>query len=203
MESLSNVVTGSSGGFIPAFSHIQQIIQKSDSIIPFIQFFSYICLRIILASIRQLGGCPCPRCLTRLSEVHNLGTARDMAQCFVMARIDDNQRRAKVAIARILIYDKHYAVDSIPVENRLKGTLLVPTSVHVLLSIALEWMYSLNSFKNAFSDRLSQFGFNLFSMLVVDLMHEFELGVWKMIFIHLLRILQSVDGKLLVELDYR
>jgi hypothetical protein len=30
-------------------------------------------------------------------------------------------------------------------------------------------------------------------MLVVDLMHEFELGVWKAIFIHLLRILDSLN----------
>jgi hypothetical protein len=29
-------------------------------------------------------------------------------------------------------------------------------------------------------------------MLVVDLMHEFELGVWKAIFIHLLRILDGL-----------
>jgi hypothetical protein len=34
-------------------------------------------------------------------------------------------------------------------------------------------------------------------------MHEFELGVWRAIFIHLLRILQSIDEKLLVELDRR
>ena len=40
-------------------------------------------------------------------------------------------------------------------------------------------------------------------MLVVDLLHEFELGVWKAIFIHLLRILDSLkDGKL-HELDRR
>jgi hypothetical protein len=29
-------------------------------------------------------------------------------------------------------------------------------------------------------------------MLVVDLLHEFELGVWKALFIHLLRILETV-----------
>ena len=47
------------------------------------------------------------------------------------------------------------------------------------------------SFQNAFSDRLSQYGFDLFPMLVVDVMHEVELGVWKHIFIHMLRILES------------
>jgi hypothetical protein len=40
-------------------------------------------------------------------------------------------------------------------------------------------------------------------MLVPDLMHEFELGVWRAIFIHLLRILQSIDEDLIVELDRR
>ena len=34
-------------------------------------------------------------------------------------------------------------------------------------------------------------------------MHEVELGVWKLLFIHLLRILQSIDEGLLLELDRR
>lgn len=57
--------------------------------------------------------------------------------------------------------------------------------------------------QNAFSKRLQPIGFNLFDMLVVDLMHEFELGVWKTLFIHLLRILRSVNASLLHELDHR
>lgn len=40
-------------------------------------------------------------------------------------------------------------------------------------------------------------------MLVVDLLHEFELGVWKALFIHLLRILNAADPALVDELDYR
>lgn len=40
-------------------------------------------------------------------------------------------------------------------------------------------------------------------MLVVDLMHEFELGVWKALFLHLLRILDAYDSRLLDELDRR
>jgi hypothetical protein len=47
------------------------------------------------------------------------------------------------------------------------------------------------------------FGFNVFAMLVVDLLHEFELGVWKAIFIHLLRVLDSLKGNKLRELDRR
>lgn len=34
-------------------------------------------------------------------------------------------------------------------------------------------------------------------------MHEFELGVWKALFTHLLRIINAVDPSLIDELDYR
>ena len=40
-------------------------------------------------------------------------------------------------------------------------------------------------------------------MLVVDLMHEFELGMWKALFIHLLQILNAKDLALIHELDQR
>jgi hypothetical protein len=35
------------------------------------------------------------------------------------------------------------------------------------------------------------------------LLHEFEIGSWRALFIHLIRILQSVNEGLLVELDRR
>lgn len=61
-----------------------------------------------------------------------------------------------------------------------------------------------NAFEqNAFSKKLSALGFNLFAMLLVDLMHEFELGVWRALFIHLLRILYATDKGLIHELDRR
>ena len=40
-----------------------------------------------------------------------------------------------------------------------------------------------------------------FLMLVVDLLHEFELGVCKAVFIHLLRMLDSLKVVALSELD--
>jgi hypothetical protein len=42
-------------------------------------------------------------------------------------------------------------------------------------------------------------------MLVVDLLHEFELGVWKAIFTHLLRILyaSAPGGRLIAKLNQR
>lgn len=32
-------------------------------------------------------------------------------------------------------------------------------------------------------------------MMVVDLMHEFELGVWKVLFTHLVRILHAASSR--------
>lgn len=53
-------------------------------------------------------------------------------------------------------------------------------------------------------DRLGP-DFDVHSMLVVDFMHEFELGVWKNLFTHLVRILYTVQprGGLVDSLDER
>jgi hypothetical protein len=47
--------------------------------------------------------------------------------------------------------------------------------------------------------------FNISTMLVVDLMHEVELGVWKGLFAHLIQILYAATpgGKLVAILDER
>jgi hypothetical protein len=42
-------------------------------------------------------------------------------------------------------------------------------------------------------------------MLVVDLMHEFELGVWKAAFVHIIRVLYAAvpGGEAVAELNRR
>jgi hypothetical protein len=83
----------------------------------------------MLASIRNLGLCPCPRCLIPKERLQNLGKARDRQQRLTLRRRDDAQRRSAVASARKLIYEKNYAVDSQGVERLLKAQSLVPTYV--------------------------------------------------------------------------
>jgi len=58
--------------------------------------------------------------------------------------------------------------------------------------------------QNAFVDCLGP-DFDIHSILVVDLLHEFELGVWKSLFTHLIRILHvaTPGGRLVTELDER
>jgi hypothetical protein len=59
-------------------------------------------------------------------------------------------------------------------------------------------------FQNAFMEKLGP-KFDLSRMLVVDFMHEFELGVWKALFVHLIRILYAAapGGRLVSILDKR
>nr|GAT45241.1 predicted protein [Mycena chlorophos] len=101
-----------------------------------------------------------------------------------LARVDDQRRQSRVARVRKWIYSWAYGIKSAAVERFLQPQSETPTS-------------------NAFSDRLGKFGLNPFRMLVPDFMHEFELGVFKAFFIHVLRILQANNPLLLVELDLR
>jgi hypothetical protein len=52
-----------------------------------------------------------------------------MAQRETLARIDNVNRRSRVAAARESIYEKNYSVNSVAVENLLKNDSLVPTAV--------------------------------------------------------------------------
>ncbi|KAG8684338.1 hypothetical protein FRC11_012248, partial [Ceratobasidium sp. 423] len=60
--------------------------------------------------------------------------------------------------------------------------------------------------KSAFTIRLSKDSENPFLInrtLVPDLMHEFELGVWKSIFVHLIRMLETEGSDVVAEFNYR
>ena len=140
-----------------------------------------------------------------MARVHNLGMPRDIKEHDTLSRTDDYVRQNKIKNARVHIYDSAFGVTSTVVEELLKDESLVPTLVSSSYS-NLAWLLKCGySLKNAFSDKLSGLGFSLFCMLVVDLMHKFELGVWKALFTHLIRILSAaiVGDTLVNELDRR
>ncbi|TDL14712.1 hypothetical protein BD410DRAFT_696303, partial [Rickenella mellea] len=140
--------------------------------------------KVVIALIRNLGGCPCPRCLIPLKEVGQVGTPKDMELRQTRKRCDTHASRFDVKRAREIVYNLKYTVNGDAVDKILKPESLVPTI-------------------NAFSEKLSPFGFDRFRMLVVDLMHEVELGVWKTTLTHLLRILDCQNENLKYELDRR
>lgn len=53
----------------------------------------------------------------------------DMKQRRTLARVDDESRRSKVDLARDIIYNKNFTVNSQHVESLLKEESLVPTAV--------------------------------------------------------------------------
>lgn len=85
--------------------------------------------RVLLATVRDLGACPCPRCLTPKAQVPEMGTKTDSARRERLVRLDNTSRRADVALARSFIYEKGRNVDSTAVENMLKAESYVPTTV--------------------------------------------------------------------------
>ena len=64
----------------------------------------------------------------------------------------------------------------------------------------------LTNHKNAFAEKLRPLNdFDPYAMLVVDLMHEFELSIWKSTLIHIIRVLYAAapGGRLVAEFDAR
>ncbi|KAJ2914408.1 hypothetical protein MD484_g6007, partial [Candolleomyces efflorescens] len=101
----------------------------------------------------------------------------------------ENDRFKLVEEARTEIFTHGYAVDGDKIESILENLSLVPTT---------------NSF-SALPPSLHVS--DIFGTLVVDLLHEFEIGVWKRLFTHLLRLLDAFTKKanktLQAELDLR
>ncbi|KAG9121662.1 hypothetical protein FRC07_002303 [Ceratobasidium sp. 392] len=116
--------------------------------------------------------------------IHKMGTRSDMRMRAKTMRRDNLKRQKLIRQAQDLIYNQHKAVDNAEVEKLLQPESLVPT-------------------ENAFSRRLYPFGFDFFKIFVVDLLHEIELGVWKLLLTHLLRILHSQGSNVVAEFNKR
>ena len=160
--------------------------------------------RILIVTICNLGMCPCLCCKLPMADVPNMGTRQDMIQRQLLVRTDDNNLQNKILDAWALIYERNYAVDSLKVQALLKDESLIPTMVSVNWTRAQSIYTNLcGRMQNTFLERLGAFSFCVFVMLVVDLLHEFELGIWKAILSHLLRMLESLKGDKLHELDQR
>lgn len=115
-----------------ASSCIQQTIQKSMSMQSFLfMYWRSYGDRVIIANIRNLRGCPCPRCLIPKAELQNVATENDILQCGLLPSCDTVERREKISAACRLIYEEQYIVDTPQVETLLKPESLVPTIVCV------------------------------------------------------------------------
>jgi hypothetical protein len=99
----------------------------------------YLCLtgygsRVLLATIRDKGNCPCPRCLTPKHLFNRTGYLRDTAQRMKRLR---TYFAEKVSQARNAIYTRGAPIKGGLVESLLKPLSLVPTVVSSIFLYAL------------------------------------------------------------------
>ncbi|KAI1784806.1 hypothetical protein LXA43DRAFT_1100996 [Ganoderma leucocontextum] len=127
--------------------------------------------KILLACLRYFARCPCPRCRINKDKLLEMGTRNDTFRRN-QHRVDNDDVKWRIDLTRRWIYQDGMALTSVYVDRVLGPLSLTPT-------------------RNAFSTRFREHGLNFYSMFVPDLMHEFELGVWKSTFTHLLRILYA------------
>ncbi|KAJ3535560.1 hypothetical protein NMY22_g6430 [Coprinellus aureogranulatus] len=138
----------------------------------FPRFFTYSAdypERILIGGIRNNGTCPCHRCLIDESDLGNLGSPVDI----------ERHSKKRSEASQTLLVDKAVkhieggrAVAGKKVEKLLKSQSLVPV-------------------RNAITTALSPLKFNLIPSLVPDPLHEFDIGVWKNLYIHLIRMLKA------------
>ncbi|KAJ3494201.1 hypothetical protein NLJ89_g10856 [Agrocybe chaxingu] len=140
--------------------------------------------KVLMACLKFLSQCPCPRCLILKSKIPRLGSKSDKRDRERLLRVDDATRRNSIERARKLMFVKGVSVTSVHIERILGAKSLIPT-------------------RNAFSERLFEHGFNFYQMFTPDLLHEFELGVWKAVFTHLIRILYAHGDNTIQELNSR
>ncbi|KAF8760115.1 hypothetical protein RHS01_02138 [Rhizoctonia solani] len=142
--------------------------------------------KVTLATIRNLGVCLCPRCLAKKRLASKLGTLHDTYVQVSKRRVESTKRINIIQEARRLIYDLGHSVQSKQIKALLQAESYVPT---------------LNAFSRRLSPRI--FKFNIFETFVVDQLHEIELGVWKSLFQHLIRLLHLGGSRTIVEFNKR
>ena len=113
----------------------------------------------------------------------------------------DRRYQTKIKTVREFIYEKGYAVNSKAVDRVIGSQSMTPA--HVSRIEYLMDVPALITSQSAFISTLAEFGLDFFPLFVVDLMHEFELGVWKAVLTHLIRILYTQGTETIAEFDRR
>jgi hypothetical protein len=90
--------------------------------------YHLISLRALIATIKDMGACPCPRCLTPKRVFSSLGLLKDMKSRINNLRI---YVETNVVKARQYIYQLGHTVDGTKVEDLLGEGSWVPVAVSV------------------------------------------------------------------------
>jgi hypothetical protein len=132
MESSSNVLMGCCGESFPEFLRIQPIIPKSASFTDYSTVSNRSSIyRVLIATIKDMGLCPCPRCFTPKSLFNSLGLVRDMKNRITNLRV---YITAKVLKAREFM-SAGSTVNGAKVEHSLGEGSWVPVLVSTTTSL--------------------------------------------------------------------
>lgn len=128
------------GVFIQESLHILQIIQKSECfplgfLVLKASFHTIAICRILLATIRNFGLCPCPRCFISKDKIPDVGKVYDDRRRNTASRIDSTARNFDINTARKFIYENGEGVKSAAVERVLRDKSFVPTTVCPMFAI--------------------------------------------------------------------
>ena len=111
--------------------HISPITQRSKS--PVHVYFRFLLTlytfkRVLLACVRNLGLCPCPRCLIKKEYIKGLGTMVDGQRRANLWTWSKRYQRT-VETAREIVYKRGYAVNSKAVDRVIGSESFTPTRV--------------------------------------------------------------------------
>jgi hypothetical protein len=84
---------------------------------------------MLLLCLKNLGEYLCPRCTIPKKWVSDIGTVNDRNRRIRYARVDNEASRAQIIKARVRIFKKGMAVNSVKVQRLLKKGSLTPTKV--------------------------------------------------------------------------
>ncbi|KAJ3755244.1 hypothetical protein EV360DRAFT_86085 [Lentinula raphanica] len=139
--------------------------------------------KVLLASIKNLGTHFCPRCTTEKKNASEMGTREDMARRQSCRRVDTRNHRKMIERARKRFFKHGKGINSSSVDNELSESM-TPT-------------------RNAFSEAFHDLGLNYFRLFVNDILHEVELGTFKDLITHLIRMCHTMGKDTVQELNQR
>lgn len=88
--------------------------------------------RVLIATIKDMGSCPCPRCCVKKAELRDAGLPEDRQQRSEGARRDNTDYRSVVAEARRRVYQDGLVTNSKAQSDAFNARSWVPTTVHLL-----------------------------------------------------------------------
>lgn len=95
--------------------------------------------RVLIAALKPLANCLCPRCLVEKHQVAEAGTAADEERRANSRRTDDAAVHSKIRRARELVF-KGYSLSSKRVKALLEPQSLTPIRVRSPLCFRLRYL---------------------------------------------------------------